>query len=44
MTKEKIVREKNKKISQLIIRLFQKKKINPKARKNSVKPGVFSLR
>ena len=41
MTKEKIVREKNKKISQLIIRLFQKKKINPKARKNSVKPGVF---
>ena len=33
MTKEKIVREKNKKISQLIIRSFQKEKNQSKSKK-----------
>jgi hypothetical protein len=33
MTKEKIVREKNKKISRLIIRLFQKEKNQSKIKK-----------
>lgn len=33
MTKEKIAREKNKKISQLIIRLFQKEKNQSKSKK-----------
>lgn len=33
MTKEKIVREKNKKISQLIIRLFLKEKNQSKSKK-----------
>ena len=42
--KRKSYEKKTKKSVSWLFDYFKKKKINPKARKNSVKPGVFSLR